>query len=71
MDPSDHWVVFPNAFVNYSLRAARREPRCSPGGSAHHTDVRNNRDGPLLDETQTLAAWLDAAGPTRDSSGST
>ena len=32
------------------------------GRFAHYTDVRNNGTGPLLDETQTLAAWLDAAG---------
>ena len=70
MDPSDHWVVFPNAFVNSPLRCPSRATMLA-GRFAHHTDVRNNRDGPLLDETQTLAAWLDAAATTRDSSGST
>ncbi|HEX5951394.1 MAG TPA: sulfatase [Actinomycetota bacterium] len=61
MDPRDHWVVFPNAFVNTPLCCPSRATMLT-GRFAHRTGVRNNREGPLLDEAETLAAWLDAAG---------
>lgn len=61
MDPADHWVVFPNAYANTPLCCPSRATMLT-GRFAHHTGVRNNREGALLDEAGTLATWLDAAG---------
>lgn len=61
LDPADHWVVFPNGFVNTPLCCPARTTMLT-GEYAHHTGVQDNEDGPLIDEHQTLAAWLDGGG---------
>jgi arylsulfatase A-like enzyme len=55
------WLRFTRAFAN--------EPMCCParatiltGRYSHHTGVETNVDGHRLDDTQTLATWLDAVG---------
>ncbi len=60
-DPEDHWVTFPNAFVNTPLCCPSRASILT-GRYSHHTGVRRNRDGALLDEGDTLAVWLHDAG---------
>ena len=60
-DPADHWVVFSNGFVNTPLCCPTRASMLA-GAYAHHTGVMDNLDGPLIDESQTLATWLDASG---------
>jgi arylsulfatase A-like enzyme len=62
-DPSDHWVTFPNAFVNTPLCCPSRASILT-GQYSHHTGVRRNRDGFRLDEGDTLALWLHDAGYT-------
>jgi len=61
LDPADHWVVFSNGFVNTPLCCPARTTMLT-GGYAHHTGVEDNADGRLIDESATLAAWLDGAG---------
>jgi arylsulfatase A-like enzyme len=55
------WLKFLRAYVN--------EPQCCPsrasiltGRYSHHTGVETLRDGPLLDESTTLATMLQGAG---------
>jgi arylsulfatase A-like enzyme len=60
-DPSDHWVVFSNAFANTPLCCPSRATLLT-GRYAHEHGVLRNEDGPALDEGTTIAAWLDAAG---------
>lgn len=61
LDPGDHWVTFSNGFVNTPLCCPSRTTILT-GGYAHHTGVQDNTDGPLIDETATLATWLHDAG---------
>jgi len=61
LDPADHWVVFSNGFVNTPLCCPARTTMLT-GRYAHNTGVQDNADGPLIDESATLASWLDGAG---------
>lgn len=61
LDPSGHWVVFTRAFANTPLCCPSRATMLT-GRYAHHTGVLTNADGARLDETRTLATWLDDAG---------
>jgi N-acetylglucosamine-6-sulfatase len=60
-DPADRWVRFTNAFVNVPLCCPSRASILA-GRFARHTGVESNADGADLDETATLATWLDDAG---------
>jgi arylsulfatase A-like enzyme len=60
-DPADHWITFSNAFVNTPLCCPSRASIFT-GRYSHHTGVRTNDDGDLLDESSTIATWLHAAG---------
>ena len=61
LDPDDHWVVFPNGYVNTPLCCPSRVTMLS-GRYPHHSGVQDNEDGHLFDESATLAAWLNDAG---------
>lgn len=60
-DPSDPWVRFTNAFVNVPLCCPSRASILT-GRYARHTGVESNVDGADLDESATLATWLDDTG---------
>jgi N-acetylglucosamine-6-sulfatase len=60
-DPTDHWVRFTNAFLNVPLCCPSRASILT-GRYARHTGVESNGDGADLDESSTLATWLDGAG---------
>ncbi len=60
-DPTDHWVRFTNAFLNVPLCCPSRASILT-GRYARHTGVEGNGDGADLDESSTLATWLDGAG---------
>jgi N-acetylglucosamine-6-sulfatase len=60
-DPADRWVTFTNAFVNVPLCCPARASILT-GRYARHTGVESNHDGADLDESSTLATWLDEAG---------
>jgi N-acetylglucosamine-6-sulfatase len=62
-DPADHWLWFPNAFINTPLCCPSRATILT-GLYSHHTGVTGNHDGHLLDETATLPVWLHDAGYT-------
>jgi N-acetylglucosamine-6-sulfatase len=60
-DPTDHWVAFPNAFLNTPLCCPSRASILT-GRYSNHTGVRTNFDGRKLDESSTVATWLHGAG---------
>jgi N-acetylglucosamine-6-sulfatase len=60
-DPSDRWIRFTNAFVNVPLCCPSRASILT-GRYARHTGVESNVDGADLEESSTLATWLDDAG---------
>ena len=60
-DPTDNWIRFPNGFVNVPMCCPSRASILT-GQYAHHHGVTSNRLGEKLDDTKTLATWLDAAG---------
>jgi arylsulfatase A-like enzyme len=60
-DPADHWITFSNAFLNTPLCCPSRASILT-GQYSHHTGVRTNYDGELLDESSTVATWLHSAG---------
>jgi len=60
-DPSDHWVWFPNAFIQTPLCCPSRSTILT-GLYSHHTGVRTNYDGAKLAESSTIATWLRDAG---------
>jgi arylsulfatase A-like enzyme len=60
-DPSDHWLWFPNAFINTPLCCPSRASILT-GRYSHHTGVRTNEQGERLDEAETLPVWLQRAG---------
>jgi arylsulfatase A-like enzyme len=62
-DPRDHWITFPNAFLNTPLCCPSRATILT-GRYSHHTGVRNNSEAIHLDEANTVATWLHDAGYT-------
>lgn len=60
-DREDHWISFPNAFLNTPLCCPSRATILT-GRYSHHTGVRSNHDGRRLDESSTIATWLHVAG---------
>ncbi len=62
-DPDGHWVSFSEAFVDTPLCCPSRATILT-GLTSAHTGVASNSDGSDLDESSTLATWLDAKGYT-------
>ncbi|MEX0990956.1 MAG: sulfatase [Actinomycetota bacterium] len=60
-DPSDHWIQFPNAFVNTALCCPSRATILS-GQYAFRTGVLANGDGQRFRDRSTLATWLHDVG---------
>ncbi len=60
-DPTDHWIQFPNAFINTPLCCPSRATILT-GESSNHTGVQNNFEGAVLDDASTVATWLHDAG---------
>ena len=57
------WTLFPNAFSSTPMCCPARATLLT-GRYSFHTGVHDNLDGEALDETRTLAVWLDEAGFT-------
>jgi N-acetylglucosamine-6-sulfatase len=62
-DPTQPWVTFSNAFLDSPLCCPSRASILT-GLTSPHTEVQTNTDGFDLDESSTLATWLDDAGYT-------
>jgi arylsulfatase A-like enzyme len=62
-DPAGHWIWFPNAVASTPLCCPSRATILT-GSYDTQTGVRDNLDGPLLDDTNTLPVWLQRAGYT-------
>jgi N-acetylglucosamine-6-sulfatase len=60
-DPDDHWIVFRNGFVNAPICCPSRATMLT-GLFPHHHGVLTNDHGTVLEESSTIAAWLQAAG---------
>ena len=61
--PDGHWVTFSHAFLDTPLCCPSRASILT-GLTSPHTGVQTNADGFDLDESATLATWLDDAGYT-------
>ena len=59
--PDGHWVTFSHAFLDTPLCCPSRASILT-GLTSPHTGVETNADGFDLDESATLATWLDEAG---------
>ena len=62
-DPSGHWLSFPHAVASTPLCCPSRSTILT-GRYDTQTGVRNNDEGPNLDDTNTLPVWLQGAGYT-------
>ncbi|MGZ4124286.1 MAG: sulfatase family protein [Actinomycetota bacterium] len=62
-DPHQHWIRFPNAFINTPLCCPSRSSILT-GEYSHHTGVVNNNTGQNLDVADTIATALHAGGYT-------
>jgi N-acetylglucosamine-6-sulfatase len=62
-DPNGRWVWFPNAVASTPLCCPSRATILT-GRYDTQTHVRNNSEGQLLDDTNTLPVWLQRAGYT-------
>ncbi len=60
-DAAGHWLWFPNAVASTPLCCPSRSTILT-GEYDVHTHVRDNTQGPNLDDTNTLPVWLHAAG---------
>jgi len=60
-DPDDHWIGFPNAFVNTALCCPSRATILS-GQYAFRTGVLTNPDGGRFRDGSTIATWLGDVG---------
>jgi N-acetylglucosamine-6-sulfatase len=63
LDPQDHWIRFPRAFISTPLCCPSRASILT-GLASTNTGVGSNEDGGDLDESSTLATWLHDAGYT-------
>jgi N-acetylglucosamine-6-sulfatase len=60
-DPASGWIGYSNFFFNNPLCCPSRATILT-GRYSHHTGVEDNSGGSHLDESSTVATWLDAAG---------
>ncbi len=60
-DPTDHWVRFSHAYFNVSLCCPSRASILT-GRYDTHTGVKTNGNGPLFNESSTIATWLKTSG---------
>ena len=62
-DPEGHWLWFPHAVASTPLCCPSRATILT-GRFDTHTNVRDNFQGPNLDDANTLPVWLHSAGYT-------